>query len=198
MFQLICLVFTTLNIFALNEAQLPVIQAGDFTVGRAWTWDYSQTDTGERTSSETYTVIERTGSKVLIEMSSMLADETQYRAHHRLLVDVDRCLAAYPSASLRRPWSFRMYYFSEGLWQEMVPPTTLAFEEKFNCNPWVMDSSTNLTVFRDGPRGREFMHMPNRRIEASWFSEAGSDPAVLSEKPFTRRPGFPSYVSRRR
>lgn len=182
-----------------SPARVPVIGIADFSPGRSWTWDYSQTDTGERTSSETYTVTQVAGSNVTIEMSTMFPGESEFHVHHRLIVPLDRCLSAYQNPGVVRSWSFRMFYRDEnGNWSETVPPTTLAFEEKFNCDPWVSDTMSLLTVFRDGVNGREFMHKPSRRLEASWFSETGSDVAVLIEKPFTRRPGFPSYVSRRR
>jgi len=185
--------------FAAVTGQVPVVSSEFFAPGRSWTWDYSHAQTGELYSTETYTVVDRAADLVTIEMSTIFPGQGAYRAHHRLIVPVDRCLAAYRNPVQKQPWSFRMFYREQdGHWQETEPPTTLAFEEKFNCNPWINDSRSYLTIFRDGVNGAEFMHKLWRTVETSWFSGESVEAGVMSEKRFNHGNGSQNYIVRRR
>lgn len=188
------MIFLFLMVFASAAPvePLPVVNASWFTPGRSWTWDYFRTS-GELYSTETYTVVQRNGDEVWLEMSTQFPGGDRYSGHHLLQVPVNRCLAAYRNRFVVQPWSFRMFYRdSSGQWTRTEPPTTLAFEEKFNCNPHIHDSNEFLTIFRDD--GHEFMHKRWRTVEGSWF---GPD-AVLVEKNFSHGAGSESFVMRRR
>src|SRR4051812_38033946 len=84
---------------ASQTAKVPVIHIEGLSPGRAWTWDYFRQESdgrpGDLYSTETYTVIERHGEEVLIEMSTIFPGQGSYNSHHRLLVPVGRCLSAY-------------------------------------------------------------------------------------------------------
>ena len=198
-------VFTTLLFVPSATAQsLPVVRSEFFTLGRSWTWDYFLVDAnglpGPLYSTETYTVVHRAKGNVLLEMSTHFSGQGLWRAHHRLLVLLDRCLAAYRNPVQKQPWSFRMFYRKQdGRWAETEATSTLAFEEKFNCNPWIHDSRLYLTDFRQGLGGRiEFMHRLWRRLDSSWFSASGESGGVMSEKYFRRGAGSQDYLVRRR
>lgn len=182
-----------------SVAALPVVSFEFFTPGRSWTWDYRRVDDGVLYSSETYTVIQRAGRQVLLEMSTVFPGRGAWGAHHRLLVNVDKCLAAHAGTGVPAKWSFRMFYKkSDGRWEETWPPSTLAFEEKFNCDSHVRDMPEFLTIFRDGQRGREFMHKVRRVIEGSWFSIDGESAGVMSAKIFDHGSGTEKFLVRRR
>jgi hypothetical protein len=174
---------------------LPTVSFDFFRPGRAWTWEYRRADNGSLYSTETYSVVQRAGRQVLLEMSTSFPGQGVWRAHHRLLVNVDRCLAAYRNPVVKEPWSFRMFFKDQsGRWIETEPPTTLAFEEKFNCNPHMHDSREYLTVVREDA----FMHKRWRTLEGSWFSLEGSEAGVMAEKNFNHGSGTQNYIVKRR
>lgn len=174
------------------EKLLPTVTVDDFTVGRQWTWDYFETTGTEKLySTERYTVLARRGSEVLIELSSDYNGSQNLKPSHRLRVDVDHCLRAYRNPVQKSPWRFKMYYLStttngRGVWTEVDALNTLAFEEKFNCNPrdYQKPSAPYLTVYGED-RGRTvFMQKLWRRIAASWFYLDGPERGVAARKDF--------------
>lgn len=173
-------------------SRLPVVSVETFQPGRSWTWNYW--DGSEIYSSERYTVLSVQGSVVWIEMATRLAGQTEYYPHHRLKVSVDKCLQSYKTSGEPRPWSFSMYYRDGEQWVEMVMSKTLAFEEKFNCNPHrYAKASSYLTMFRDASEGRLFQQKRWGRIESSWFLLEGVEAGVAAEKDFRHEAGT-SYL----
>ena len=170
--------------------KLPIISLSDFTPGRVWTWNYSQGP--DFFSSERYTVMSRDSEFVWIEMSTRLAGETTYRAHHRIHVSVKSCLNAFSQASGRKAWSYEMYYLNNGKWELYDPSSTLAFEEKFNCNPYLFVDRFQpfLTFFYERANGvRLFEQKPWGKLNASRYLMSGPESAIASEKVFAKRDG---------
>lgn len=166
-----------------------------FEPGRTWTWEYYQEGV-TLYSVEKYEVIENIEGEVTLEMSTHFPGQGTFKAHHRLRVNIDRCLAAYANRADIKPWSFRIFHRLQNKWIEVEPPTTLAFEEKFNCNPHRHDSREYLTVFRDSSAGELFMHKRWRNLEGSWFMNAGPEAGVLFEKDFNHGAGTHHYLMR--
>ena len=207
-------VSTTLNLLVLgllltavskSQAQValpkvvPVIQVSDFQVGRHWIWDYVQ-PSGQIYSTERYEVLSVNGSTVLIEMSSDYGGGQNFKAHTRIEVNVDQCIAAYRNRAAKTPWSFTMYSIVDGAWSPYDAPKTLAFEEKFNCNPHVQTDVWDdyLTAFSVIDNEPVFEQKLWRRIDLSWYSLSGPNTAVAFQKAFTADPSQPYTMKRRR
>ena len=183
-----------LTLWAFAQAQVPTVDATDFKPGKSWTWDYFRED-GGLYSTETYRVLANHSGQLQIEMSTQVPGQRSFRSHHRLVVPLARCLESYRNPVHRVPWSFEMYYRNaKGRWEQTFPNTTLAFEEKFNCNGHVNDSRDYLTVFREDA----FMHKFSRVVEGSWFSLTGPDAGVLLEKNFDHGIGSSRFLMKRR
>lgn len=177
-----------------EEVALPTVTAADFTPGRQWTWDYFD-PAGKIYSTERYTVIDQRGSIVLIELSSDYDGRQELNPSHRLRVDVARCLEAYRNPFQKQPWRFEMFYLSKSAsgaatWTEIDPPNTLAFEEKFNCNPreYLKPSAPYRTVYKDIVGETVFMQKLWRRIVSSWYLMNGTNRAVAASKDFSTEP----------
>jgi len=176
------------------EVALPTVAVSDFTVGRSWTWDYTQAD-GKPWSTERYTVIAVSGTTVFLEISSDYGGGQNLKPNTRLQVDIQNCLAAYANPAQKKPWSYKMFFFSSGHWNEFEAPNTLAFEEKFNCNPreYLGASDPYLTVYSEIDGVPVFQQKLWRRLSASWFAQDGSQKGVAVQKEFTSDPTM-TYV----
>lgn len=153
-----------------------------FVQGASWTWDYFAAN-GSMYSTERYTVVAVHGTDVLLEIASDYSGHQSLVANTRVEVDVARCLAAYSNPAAKKPFSIKMFSrAANGSWSEYEAPSTLAFEEKFNCNPHVFTGAGGayLTVYRDG----YFQQKLWRRLTGSWFFLAGPFAAVAGEKDF--------------
>ena len=171
------------------EERVPVINLEQLHEGASWTWDYL-TDGTEIYSSERYTIIEVNGATVTIEMATQLPGEPGYTAHTRLLVPVDRCLKAYANKVDPEPWSFRMFIRNKDKWDETPAVSTLAFEEKFNCNGHIYTKSNEFeTVFHDSEFGPVFEHKKWRKLPGSWYRMNGDHAAIAVEKRFEKPQG---------
>ncbi len=185
-------------LFARAEVALPTVQLADFAVGTSWTWDY-QESSGKLYSTERYTVIEVRGSEVLLEIASDYGGGQNLKPNTRVRADIAKCLAAYSNPYQKKPWSITMYSLAAKGWTEFDAPSTLAFEEKFNCNPreYLKPSDQYLTVYRDIGGIRVFQQKLWRRLTSSWFSLEGPSRAVAVEKSFNSDPST-SYTFRLR
>jgi hypothetical protein len=172
-----------------SETFLPVVSPSDFSVGTAWTWDYVD-QTGAPWSTERYTVISQNGSTVLLEISSDYGAGHSLKPNTRLEVDVAKCLNAYSNPAQKKPWSFKMYSLSGASWTEYSAPSTLAFEEKFNCNPreYLKASAPYLTVYSEIGGLRVFQQKLWRKILSSWFALDGPSAGVAISKDFSADP----------
>lgn len=182
------------SLFALAASAQPVatISIGDFTSGRSWVWEY-RTERGDLYSTEKYSVVSVNGNQVVLEMSTTFFNEGHFQSHHRLVVPLDRCLAAYANPSEVKVWSFKMFFREGEHWREVVPPSTLAFEEKFNCNPYRHDSLEFKTEFKSSPVGELFTHKRWRTLEGTWFMNEGELRGVAFAKKFTHGNGGETY-----
>ena len=187
-----------LSLFARADVTLPTIQIGDFSVGRSWTWDYTQAD-GKLYSTERYTVVETKGSVVLLEISSDYGGGQNLKPNTRIRADLSQCLAAYSNPVQKKPWSMTMYSLGASGWTEFEAPSTLAFEEKFNCNPreYLKPSDPYLTVYSVIDGVHVFQQMLWRRFTSSWFAAEGRERGVAVQKEFTADPTM-TYTSKLR
>lgn len=179
------------------HAALPTVSPDTFHVGDAWSWKYTAPD-GKFYSQERYTVVGKAGSIVQIEMATRYEAEAEFKPHHRIEADVNRCLAAYSNAVEKKPWSFAMYYFENGRWNRVQNDKTLAFEEKFNCDSFERDNRdwrTVFGVFESGAyAGRAFFEQKLwRRMPGSHFFLDGEDAGVMATKQMDHGPGSPVY-----
>lgn len=183
---------------------LPVIRTEDFWIGREWTWDYVNVD-GKAYATEQYTVIEREGSQVTFELASTYSLTPFYSLtvppHHRLRVDIDRCLRAHRNAADPQTWSIELLFWeakSES-WVSAGISSPLAFEEKFNCNPHPQATTwqwgTEYDVKQAVPA---FHHLRKTGTQTSWFEISGEDAAVAIEKEFHHRGQLTYRFIRRR
>lgn len=169
-----------------DPAVLPVVSLATFAVGNSWTWDYLE-PSGNIYSTERYTVLATRDSVVLIEMASDYAGGQNFKANHRIQVDISQCLGAYKNPVQKKPWKFQMFYLNQGQWTGMEQRNTLAFEEKFNCNAhrYSKPSAPYLTAF-DVLDGRPvFSQKLWRKLEASWFPISGNLAAIAVFKNFS-------------
>jgi len=176
-------------------ALVSTVSISDFSVGRKWHWNYFDSH-DQIYSSEQYEVISNNGGKILIEMSSRLPGQTDFHPHHRIEAALADCLNSYRNPVDRQPWSMRMFHLEGSQWIEIEPPSPLAFEEKFNCNPYRHDSSEYLTLVKDSPVGEIFSHLRWRRIEGSWYFNSGMNSGVVYEKDFPHSAGGETYHMR--
>lgn len=196
------MLFELIASFALAQqpttSTVPVVQASDFNVGRSWTWDYFDGQ-GAIYSTERYEVLVRNGDLVLIEMSSSYDGGATLVAHHRIEAKIGDCLRAYVNPAQKKPWKFKMFSLEQGRWVPFDPGKTLAFEEKFNCNPNVTGGvgANYETVFATIDGEDVFQQKLWRKLESSWFSMSGSDRAIAFRKTFASDPTS-TYVFKRR
>lgn len=180
---------------AVHLGHVATISSSDLSAGQKWHWNYFDA-AGAMYSSEQYEVLENNNDVILIEMSSHFPGETVYKPHHRIEIPLEDCLRSYSDPLEKKPWSMRMFYLDNGKWNETEPPSTLAFEEKFNCNPYRHDSREYLTVFKTSPMGEAFAQKRWRTQESSWFMNSGNHAAVVYEKDFPHGAGGETYHMR--
>ena len=147
-------------LFCANLYAQPVatVSLADFAQNKSWSWEYRR-DSGELYSTERYTVTNVANGTVTLDMSTTFPDTGNFESHHRIVVNVARCLKAYANPAQFEPWSMRMFHRNGAQWEEVQTTSTLAFEEKFNCNPYRNDSRDFKTVFKNSEAGeKSFSH----------------------------------------
>lgn len=165
---------------------VPVVSIATFQPQHAWSWAYYTKD-GAFYSSERYEVISVEGSIVTLEMASRFKESDPYRFHHRLVVDVKKCLEAYATAGVKKNWAFKMYYWTGGTWDSVgTPPSTAAFEEKFNCNSHVVKTADMETLFgkAESALGGQniFQQKSKKRADMAWFFLEGSNAGIAAQR----------------
>jgi hypothetical protein len=178
-------------LFARAEVSLPTIRATDFQVGQSWTWDYTEAN-GKIYSTERYTVVDLQGTTVLLEIASDYNGGQNLKPNTRVKADVAKCLAAYSNPHQKKPWSITMYSHTANGWSEFEAPSTLAFEEKFNCNPreYRKPSDQYLTEYSVVDGVKVFQQKLWRKLVSSWFAQEGTARAVAVQKEFTSDPAM--------
>lgn len=168
---------------------LATITPDFFKPGQVWHWKYYQD--GVLYSTERYTILEARPDRVLIQMSTRIAGDSEFIIHHRQEVNPQRCLLAYKNPAQYRPWSIKLYYRNQGQW-ELIDglTTTLAFEEKFNCNPHRFQSSYRNTHFKtmmtDLGEQELFQQRKGPQDNSSWFFNLPDHPGLMAFKPMSR------------
>jgi hypothetical protein len=123
-------------------------------------------------------------------MSTQLAGESEFKAHHRLHVPLNRCLEAYSNPASYKAWSFQMFHLNNGSWELFEPVSQAsAFEEKFNCNPLYREKDRNFQFEeKDSAQGRLFRMIKWRNTaNATWFHADGANAGTAAEKDFSGR-----------
>lgn len=164
---------------------LPVISTDMFAVGQSWVWKYYENDL--LYSTEKYTVLESRPGRVLIEMTTKLRGESSFKVHHRLEANPQKCLEAYKNPADKKPWGIRLYYWQQNQWNLVEGLTnTLAFEEKFNCNPHIKNTPAQKTFFRvlttQFGNVELFQHQKTGHRESSWYFLDAGVPGILAFK----------------
>uniref|UniRef100_A0A0G4FWZ2 Sulfatase-modifying factor enzyme domain-containing protein n=1 Tax=Chromera velia CCMP2878 TaxID=1169474 RepID=A0A0G4FWZ2_9ALVE len=121
-----------------SDTDVPVaVSPSSFPVGMQWVWQYEDSQSVV-SSWERYEVTKREADNIVVlEMASRFPDKPKadFTVHHRMTVDVQKCLDAY--RDLRRPkgWALKKFeYLSDGKWMPGGSgKNRQAFEEKFNC-----------------------------------------------------------------
>lgn len=183
---------------AQTPTSVPMVQAADFKVGRSWTWDYFDSN-GKTYSTERYEVLSQNGDVVLLELSSSYDGGERLTPHHRIEANVASCVRSYSNPVQKKPWSFKMYSRENGRWVPFDPGKTLAFEEKFNCNPNVTGGvgANYETVFATIDGESVFQQKLWRKLESSWFSMTGQERGIAFRKTFASDPAAPFVFVRR-
>ncbi len=169
--------------------QLQAVSADFFKPQQVWHWKYYQD--GKLYSTERYTVLEASPTRVLIQMSTKLPGQDQFFVHHLQEVNPQRCLRAHQNPADYRPWSIKLYYKADGHW-ELVDglTTTAAFEEKFNCNPHRVRNNRIETFvqMRDTDLGPQelFQQRKNRQDDRSWYFNLPEYPGIMAFKRMSR------------
>ncbi|KYG63748.1 hypothetical protein AZI86_13060 [Bdellovibrio bacteriovorus] len=188
-------VFATSLLGNLSQAEvlpgpaLMTITTDFFKPGQRWHWKYYQD--GSLYSTERYTVLSALQDKVVLEMSTKLAGESDFKVHHRLEVNPQKCLNAYKNPALHKPYSFELYYWRDGKWELVEGLTSpIPFEEKFNCNPHRVKSAYKNTFFQnmDTDLGLQeiFQQRKGRLDMSSWYFNLPDYPGILAYKRMSR------------
>ncbi len=177
--MLLPLIFT---VFAHAADTLSVVKPADFAVGKTWVWNYYESS--QIYSTERYQVLARTGSVVTLEMATHYNNEGTFKAHHRLEVDIAKCLDAHSRLYDYRPWSLKMFFLNEGRWERIENPQhTLPFEEKFNCDPHVRTLRAKATVFGTDPSGNQVFQQRRYGVDkGTWFHLEGLNAGTAAFK----------------
>ena len=122
-------------------------------------------------------------------MSTRLGDEVEFKLHHRLEVSLKSCLKAYENPLRLRPWRLKMYYWRQDQWNLIEGlNSTLAFEEKFNCNPYSQKLPGKEVAFVEqttalGLRSLfQFRPFKSHTDRTSWFFLNGPEAGLLAFK----------------
>jgi hypothetical protein len=162
--------------------RLPIVTAETFVPGRSWVWTYYEDETVY--STEKYTVLSRQGSVVRLEMASHYGQETEFKAHHRLEVDIAKCLDAHSRRHDYRGWSIKMFHLNAGRWELIDNPQhTKPFEEKFNCDPHVRTERAKATVIGRDLRGNHVFQQRRYGVDkGTWFHLEGEEGGTAAFK----------------
>ena len=121
---------------------LPVVSEDFFAKGSYWIWDYYKKSSPENIySSEKYEVSKKEKNIITLIISTRNNSDLLYKKHHKIVVDLEKCLDSYANKVHRVPWRVRTYYY-QNKWVEYHIPSTKIFEEKFNCDPHVRHKKT--------------------------------------------------------
>lgn len=165
-----------------NGPFVPQVKIEFFELNRKWIWDYFDMD-GKLYSSEQYEVLSRKDDVVLIEMSTTFSKDEEFKPHHRIEVNLSRCYKRYRSPLNPVSWSIRLFYKNDEKWVLMSGlDNTLAFEEKFNCDPYQYLSYEKKTIFMQDGEKLLFQHSRWGKDHGSWFFHEGSLSGVLATK----------------
>lgn len=133
---LIMLSVFSFSSFAQALPAVPTIADEQLLPGRSWTWSYYEGEARKLHSTERYTVTEVEGRKVVFEIWTKYADSRVFTPSARLTVDLRKCEKAFRGQ--RQPFSIGMQGVENGGWsREVYSVRATAFEEKFNCNPFL-------------------------------------------------------------
>ncbi len=117
---------------------VPVISSEQLQVGNQWIWNYyEQGECGKFYSSERYTVVVRNRDWVTIDLWTQVATATVYTPSARFVINLQDCWSAF-SGPRKKEFQITVHAFEKNKWSvEGYKVSSTAFEEKFNCNPYI-------------------------------------------------------------
>ena len=132
------LIFAFLSPLNLLAQSLIPVENHYFEKGNYWVWEYKN-HKGEHNSFEKYEVEKRSGSVITILMQSQLQGETEFKTHHKMVVDLEHCHNVYKDYRKLSSWQLRGFYFnSKNGWVRVGNGSNVqAFEEKFSCHRFI-------------------------------------------------------------
>lgn len=188
-FLFLCFISCSAFAKVLPGPALKTISPDFFQPGQRWYWKYYQD--GVLYSTERYTVLAATPQRVFFEMATKLSAESTFRAHHRIEVNPQKCLRAYQNPAQHIPYSFQLYYLQNGQWQLVDGLTSpLAFEEKFNCNPYRLKGTYKSTFFQSTETDLGIQELFQQRKGpldmSSWYFNTTDYPGIMAYKRMSR------------
>ncbi len=174
MFKVICI---TIGVLVCNLGfATGVIDSNSFEEGDFWKWSYSEFEEGEGRWKapylfEMYKVVEKSGSKVTIEMFSSEQIEMESGAHHKFEVDIADCLSLGAEVRTFKRLKIKFYTKSFSSKWELVSRRfkALAFTEKFNC----FSGDKALRAYEEKDvlgRKMNLFRFNEKKLPMSWYS----------------------------
>jgi hypothetical protein len=185
---------------------LPVISPEQLQIGNFWVWTYyTEGDFSRPYSAERYEVIGQRGTQILFEIRSRYDDHSDFKAHTRFRVDLAKCLRAFKNPEIKTNFMIDLYPQTDGQWAKIpIQTPSIAFEEKFNCNPIFHTQRGSLYETRfesaQSSQGAErlFQQWPKSsrsQLRAFYFLNHPELKAIAYRKDFN--PGTPHFYEMR-
>jgi len=124
-----------LSLFTHVAWALPLVSAEQFYVGATWVWNYYKDgDHQQLHSLEKYTVTAVQGDRITFDITTQQASSAQFTPSARFHVKLSDCLRSFRGGR-HHFFTVELQGYANGQWSEGYQMKSLAFEEKFNCNP---------------------------------------------------------------
>lgn len=185
-------------------ASAPMISSAQLKLGRHWTWTYyKQGNLSDIYSAERYEVVEVKGSKVTIEIQSQYGGTGGFHANTRFRVDTENCLHAFIEPELKVEFLIDLFPFQDGQWAKVpYQVQSTAFEEKFNCDPYVHRGKSSLYETRfeseSTPWGemrlfQQWPKLPQSQLRSFYFQDGAETAGIAYRKEFN--PDTPDHFT---
>lgn len=125
---------------------LPLISREQLQMGTYWEWTYyTNGNSSLPYSSERYRIVEVRGSIITFEISSRYDVHGSFTPNTRFRIDLSKCHNAFKNLDVKVNFLIELYTRENGEWSKTAIRTqATAFEEKFNCNPFVYSGRNSL------------------------------------------------------
>ena len=186
----------------LSSSQLPCIKKEIFKKNSYWIWDYFKNeDHLDLYSSEEYKVHKVDNNIITFIISTKNQADNHYKKHHKIKVNIDRCLKAYENKVKKKPWHIETYYYQKK-WIKYQNNSTKIFEEKFNCDPHIRKkfTVTKYKIYNHPTLGRLNLFSQikfQKKTNNSWYASKGKNiDGILITKKFNHESSSNGYFSR--